>query len=322
MKTKLKITRSNFPNNTMLYWANWFQSVLNTKYDVIIDSDNPDIVLYSNLNFDANNIDLFTNKIARSVDSYNENVIKIFCSGEDITNHDSIINSGENYFAIGPEPCEHSRYLRLQMHNTTAAWGLCNESELFSHPYNWLLEKKNGEEILNSKKYFCGVVQNSKVLYRQTLYDKLSNYKPIRASGGWICNVPAEEATITHPRIDGEGYKSKVIFLKNCKFSIQVQSSNSSYFTHEKMIHAYASNTIPIFFGNDKIEEDGFNPESFLNGHKFESIDHLVEKIKEIDTDDKLYKKIVAESPFVDNKLPHYYNEEYLLEFIDKILKR
>lgn len=320
MKQTIRFSRSNFPNTSMLYWATYFVSVLEKKYNVVIDSENPDIVLYSNINFSEDALDTFTEKNARSVDRYDEHVKKIFCSGEDVTNHLPMINAGKNYFAIGPEPFDHPQYLRLQMHNTTAAWGLYAESELVSHPYNWLTAVKDGDVILSNKKHFCGVVQNSTVPYRAELYDKLTEYKFVRASGGWKCNVPPEEATITHPRIDGEGYRSKVLFLNNCKFSIQVQSSNSSYFTHEKMIHAYAANTIPIFYGNDKILEDGFNPDSFINGHQFESINSLVDHIKEIDSNDRLYKKIVSEPCFINNKLPYYYDDEYLLEFINHVL--
>jgi hypothetical protein len=319
MKKTLRFSRANFPNTTMLYWATYFVSILEQKYTVIIDSDNPDIVLYSNLNCNVNEIDKFTRKNARLIDSYDSKVKKIFCSGENVTNYQSIVNSDDNYFVIGPGPFDHPRYLRLQLHNTTAAWGLYKESELFSNPYSWLTQSKNAEEILTSKKYFCGVVQNSTIPYRLKLYEKLTEYKPVRASGGWITNVPPEEATITHPTIDGEGYKSKVLFLKNCKFSIQVQSSDSDYFTHEKMIHAYAANTIPIFYGNSKILEDGFNPESFINGHDFESIEDVVERVKEIDSDNKMYKKIISASYFVDNKLPYYYDPEYVLEFIERV---
>jgi hypothetical protein len=304
----------------MLYWATYFVSILEQKYTVIIDSDNPDIVLYSNLNCNVNEIDKFTGKNARLIDSYDLKVKKIFCSGENVTDYQSIVEFGDNYFAIGTGPFNHPRYLRLQLHNTTAAWGLYKESQLVSDPYAWLTESRNAEEILASKKYFCGVVQNSTIPYRAKLYEKLTEYKPVRASGGWITNVPPEEATITHPIIDGEGYKSKVLFLKNCKFSIQVQSSDSPYFTHEKMIHAYAANTIPIFNGNSKILEDGFNPESFINAHEFESIESVVERVKEIETDDRLYKKIISAPYFVDNKLPYYYDSEYILEFIERVL--
>jgi hypothetical protein len=304
----------------MLYWSTYFVSVLTQKYNVVIDAQNPDIVFYSNMGTNLSQLDTFTGELGKSHDLYGPEVKKIFCSGEDVTYHGDIINSGPNYFAIGPEPYEHPRYLRMQLHNTTAAWGLYEESKLVTHPYDWLLEKRDGDAILQRKKYFCGVVQNSSVPPRIDLYNNLTAYKPVRASGGWITNVPPHEATITHPRIDGEGYRSKVEFLSNCKFSIQVQSSNSRFFTHEKMIHAFAAQTIPLFYGNTDILEDGFNPDCFINCHEYSSMQEVVERVKEIDNNDTLYKKIITEPYFVGNKLPYYYEPEYLLEFFERVL--
>lgn len=321
MKNKLKITRCNFPNNSMLYWFTYFISVLENEYEVIIDSENPDIVFYSNMYFSTNEIDLATNRLAKSHDFYGKNVKKIFCSGEMVSSHMDIISSGENYFAIGPHPCDHPRYLRMQLHNTTSAWGLFHESKLVPHPYNWLTSQRNGQEILQNKKHFCGVVQNSSIPYRVELFNELSKYKFVRASGGWITNVPSDEVTIQYPVIDGEGYKSKVEFLSSCKFSIQVQSSNLPYFTHEKMIHAFAAKTIPIFFGNDKILEDGFNPESFINCHDYESMSDIVDKIKEIDNNDEMFKYMITQPYFQNNLLPEYFHPDYILSFIKKVLK-
>ncbi len=320
MKPTLRITRCNFPNQSMIYWFTYFKSILEQKYDVIVDSENPDLLFYSNVYFSTDMIDDVTGKLARGQDSYSSNVKKIFCSGEIVSNHQSVLNEGSNYFAIGPQPEEHPRYLRMQLHNTTAAWGLYEESKLVDTPYSWLLQQRDGDTILARKKHFCGVVQNSSIPPRIELFNKLTDYKFVRASGGWITNVPPEEATARYMRLDGDSYKSKVEFLSNCKFSIQVQSSNLPYFTHEKMIHAFAANTIPIFYGNSQILEDGFNPEAFINCHEYDTFDQVVERVKEIDSNDELYKHIVTQPYFVDNKLPDYFNPEYILNFIEKVL--
>jgi hypothetical protein len=309
MKPVLRITRAHFPNESMLYWMTYFEYVLSKKYEVVIDPINPDICFYSNLYCTVGELDAYTNAPAKSLNDYGNDVKKIYISGEVTVDHATVLDAGENYFAIGPTS-----------HNTTAAWGLYYESKLFNTPYDWMLQSRNGDEILSNKKYFCGVVQNSTVPQRQELFDKLSAYKFVRASGQWITNVPPEEMTITHPRIDGDGYRSKVEFLRNCKFSMQIQTANLRYFTQEKMVHAFAAYTIPIFWGNDMILDDGFNPECFVNCHDFESFDAVVERVKEIDTDDNLYKKMITSPYFVDNKLPYYYDDEYILEFFGRLI--
>jgi len=320
MKPIVRISRAHFPNESMLYWMTYFEHVLSKKYEVIRDAEAPDICFYSNLYCTIGARDAYTNAPAKPLDDYDNNVKKIYISGEVTVDQASVLNIAENYFAIGPTFIDHPRYLQMNLHNTTAAWGLYHESNLFDTPFNWLLTPRNGDEILSNKKYFCGVVQNSTVPQRQELFDKLSKYKFVRASGQWITNVPPEEMTITHPRIDGEGYRSKVEFLQNCKFSMQIQTANLRYFTQEKMIHAFAAQTIPIFWGNDRILDDGFNPECFINCHEFESFDAVTERVKEIDSDDMLYKKMITAPYFINNKLPYYYDDAYMLEFLERVI--
>lgn len=320
MKPTIRITRAHFPNESMLYWMTYFEYILSKKYNVVVDTENPDICFYSNEFFTEGNIDSYTKSPAKALDKYRPEVKKIYVSGEVTVDQASVLDIGDNYFAIGPTPFNHNRYLRLNLHNTTAAWGLYYESNLFDTPFDWLLAGRNGDDILQSKKHFCGVVQNSVVAQRQELFDKLSAYKFVRASGAWITNVPSEEMTITHPRIDGEGYKSKVEFLRSCKFSMQIQTANLRYFTQEKMVHAFAAYTIPIFWGNDMILDDGFNPECFINCHDYSSMDEVVERVKDIDMDDALFKRIITAPYFVDNKLPYYYDEEYMLAFMDSVI--
>jgi hypothetical protein len=318
MKPQIKITRTNFPNQSMLYWMTYITNILEQKYEVIIDTENPDLVFWTNIHFSTDQLDFYTGENGRCHTSY-PNAKKVYCSCEMTPNHGGILSQGNNHYAIGPEPIVHERYLHLPIHNTTSAWGLYSESKLFDKPYNWLTELKDGEKILKEKKHFCGVVQNSTVPMRMELFNKLSEYKFVRASGGWITNVSPEEQTIRHIN-DGESYKSKINFLKDCKFSFQIQSNVLSYLTVEKMIHAYASNTIPIYFGNDKVLEDGFNPKSFINCHDYDSIDDIVNVIIKIDKDDELYKQMIAEPIFVNNELPKYFNHEYVFNFLEKII--
>lgn len=318
MKPQIRITRTNFPNQSMLYWMTYFTNILEQKYEVIIDTENPDLVFWTNIHFSTEQTDFYTEKNARCYTSY-PNAKKIYCSCEMTPSHLGIVEQGEEHYAIGPEPMVHPRYLHLPIHNTTSAWGLYSESKLFDKPYDWLTTPRNGKEILKSKKHFCGVVQNSTVGLREELFKKLSDYKFVRASGGWITNVPPEEQTIRHIN-DGESYKSKVNFLKDCKFSFQIQSNVLSYLTVEKMIHAYASNTIPIFFGNDKVLEDGFNPKSFINCHDYDTVDDIVDEIIRIDKDDDLFINMINESIFIDNKLPEYFNHKYIFNFLEQVI--
>ena len=47
--------------------------------------------------------------------------------------------------------------------------------------------------------------------------------------------------------------------------------------------------------------DDDFNPETFINAHKFKNNNELIEYIKKVDTDDELYNSFL-------NKLSDTYN--------------
>jgi len=122
-------------------------------------------------------------------------------------------------------------------------------------------------------------------------------------------------------RIDGLTYRDKINFFSDTVFNIAYQFTNTDNLTQEKIIHAYAANTIPLFYGNQYIEEEGFNPKSFINCHKFESFESLVEFLDELYKDNDRLKSYFEEPIFVDNKLPIYFNEDYILNFFSKIIE-
>lgn len=83
----------------------------------------------------------------------------------------------------------------------------------------------------------------------------------------------------------------------------------------------FFSGAVPIFFGNKFILEEGFNPESFINLHEYENLDEFLDLVRKIDTDSSLHRKYIEAPIFVDNKLPEYYDFEYTLNFLEKIIE-
>jgi hypothetical protein len=208
------------------------------------------------------------------------------------------------------------------------AWTLFDESRIYDTPFHWLTEKRNYEEIIKKQKGFCSIVQASDVPYRGLIFDKLSEYKQVTSGGPWRGNIdPADSLNKMqwwrreyHGRTDGLTYREKIDLFRKFKFNIAIHLYNVDYIIQEKLLHAYASGAVPIFYGNRYIEEEGFNPESFINLHKYENLDIFLDLIKSIDTDPILHRKYIEEPIFIDNKLPIYFDPEYLLSFLDKIV--
>jgi hypothetical protein len=288
--------------------------ILNKKYNVIVDTENPDLVFYSNLFTPDNQIDDCTGVNCSMVENY-PNAKKIFMSGEHVPDYAHWLKSPSHYTIGVPCSVNNEHTLQVQAHSMCQAWFLWHSCKLFSGP-DWITAPRKYEEIKPFKQHFCSIVQNAEIPYRRQLFDKLHSYEFVRAVGHFESTVP--DYRLYHDEI--LDYTNKHNFMKECIFSIQTQSTCYDRLTHEKMIQAFAANTIPIFWGNNKILEDGWNPEAFINCHNFDTVDEVVEHVKEIHADENKIKQMLEEPIFMDNKPPVDFDEDYLLSFLTSVI--
>jgi hypothetical protein len=330
MKKIIKISRANFPGVGNFSWMNFFVNILEKKYNVIIDSDNPDLVIYTNQFYRENELDYYTQKTIKNINHYNNDVKKIFISGEARPDFISHINKGENYYALGYEHHNHERYLRFPTY-ILDVFVLHNEGGMFDDPYSWMLKKRDSQKILDSKKHFCSLVQASNNPDRAEFFDIVEKKYFIKSSGPWRQTIKDNEGLNPHKyhnysnpdymgKIDGLTYRDKINFFSDCVFNLAFQYTNTDYLTQEKIVHAYAADCIPIFFGNKFIEEEGFNTNTFINCHNFDNFNHAFEFISELYENKNKLLKYFEEPIFVDNKLPEYFMEEYILNFFEKVI--
>jgi hypothetical protein len=59
-------------------------------------------------------------------------------------------------------------------------------------------------------------------------------------------------------------------------------------------VEAFAARTIPIYWGDPKIVKV-FNPKAFINVMDYSSIDAVVQRVVELDNDDKAYMTMLQE---------------------------
>jgi len=305
-----------------------FKCLLSKKYNVIIDSQNPDIVIHTNLNYDANQIDTYTKQIPAQFNLSDTNKKFLYVSGE-VSDFRGVVDSGTNQWAIGYSKFDHERYLR-QPSCVFDVWTLFDESRLVDSPLNWLTEKRNFDNISKKNTRFCSITQASHNDFREIIFNKLCEYKTVTSSGPWKQNIdPKEELNkyqwMHHDfigRNDGLTYREKIEFFNKYKFNIAIHYTNTDYIIQEKLFHAFFSGAIPIFFGNKFILEEGFNADSFINLHDFENnLDSFLDLIKNIDNNENLYKKYIESPIFLNNKLPDYYSFDYTLNFLEKIVE-
>lgn len=167
------------------------------------------------------------------------------------------------------------------------------------------------EKHLNNTKIkpnFCNmVVSNGLNSYRLSFYKKLNNYKSIDSGGKILNNV-------------GGPVPDKLEFQKNYKFSFAFENSSSNGYTTEKIVDAFAAGGIPIYWGDPLISKV-FNPKSFINAKDFKTDEELIDYIRKIDNDDKLYLKYIKEPMLIDKNLDNNTFKK-LDEFIQNIFDK
>ena len=325
MKT-IRITRQGFPNHGQHSWMNYFKFVLSKKYNVIIDSKNPDIIIHTNLNYDANSLDTYTGQFPSQFNLTDKNKKFIYISGE-VADFKGCLEAYENQWSIGYDKFEHPRFLR-QPSGVLDVWTLFDEARLVDSPLNWLTEKRDFNLISKRNNRFCSITQASHNDFREVIFNKLFEYKQVISSGPWKQNIAKDEELNKYQwmnpiyigRNDGLTYREKIEFFQKYKFNIAIHYTTTDYVVQEKIYHAFFSGAIPIFFGNKYILEEGFNPESFINLHDFDNLDDFLDLVKRIDTDNSLYQKYIESPIFVNNVLPDYYSFDYVLNFLEKVV--
>lgn len=128
----------------------------------------------------------------------------------------------------------------------------------------------------DAKRKFCNfIVSNggNADSYRTKLFEKLNEYKKVDSGGRYLNNL-------------GYIVDDKLKFVSDYKFSITCENSMQRGHITEKIIEAWASGTIPIYWGDVDISDE-FNEKAFINCMKYEKIEDVIEYVKEIDNDEK-----------------------------------
>lgn len=143
-----------------------------------------------------------------------------------------------------------------------------------------LCKHKQDDMYFLKKKKFCNmVVSNVRNAsdYRRFFFEKLCEYKKVDSGGRSLNNLP-----------DGQPIKDKRGFQEEYRFSLAFENSRYPGYTTEKIIQAWAAGTIPIYWGDPTIAEQ-FNERAFVNCNNYDSVEEIIEAIKQIDEDEQLY---------------------------------
>lgn len=202
------------------------------------------------------------------------NCIKIFYTGENLVPDFNLCD-----YAIGFEHMNYGdRYIRMPLYVID-----------YRDDYRHMMDIRGH---ISPRERFCSFVasNNSEAdTARKNIFDKLSEYKKVDAGGRYLNNIGQPN-----------GVEDKQSFQEQYKFSLAIENSSHSGYCTEKIVQAFASGTIPIYWGDPKIGEY-FNEKSFINCHRYKSLDEVLKIVKELDNDKEKYQEMLKEPIITDD---------------------
>ena len=243
--------------------------------------------LRKNLAFRNETLDRVQNRFVNSGNIYGKKTSKI-----------RVWYSGEN--------------IRPPIYDDTIDFFLSFDAESYSNrnfyfPY-WFRSLNLGNQGKTESEIRVGAAINYQNLTvsRHYLHEKslfacvfISNMHPIR--------LAAIEALQKIGKVDcfgsgvGKPVKNKFDVSKNYKFMICFENDLYPGYVTEKLVEAYASCTIPLYWGNLGLSAEYFNSESYLNYFNFLSLENFVEKVAKIEYTKTYTKPLLLKKIDLDN---------------------
>lgn len=160
--------------------------------------------------------------------------------------------------------------------------------------YDALHKHENiSEADFAKRENFCNfIVGNSTAMpERKALFDTINEYKTVSSAGTYLNNTG----------FVADNYEKKLAFQRTCRFSVTCESVSQCGFVTEKILHAFAAGTVPVYYGDSDVTKI-FNPKAFINCHDFDSFDDVIKEIDRIENNPPLWAEMVSAPAFLDGE--------------------
>lgn len=286
MKETIKIWYADF-------WPEWndenfIQPILEKHFNVILDQKNPDVLFHS----------IFNGQ--KEAQSYN-------CK--------KVLFLGENY---RPSQFKTDYSISFDPHSDTNFRLPLWQAFILLHPALRVLLDAGRKRHVNFDNFAAFVVSNPSNQLRNSHYDQLRDYKPLKSYG----KVRTNDLKLQQYS-QGKYWRSakQNFFEKHThKFFMAYENSSSPHYCTEKLMDAFLAGSVPIYWGDPMVNED-WNAQSFINVN-----DHgndWVSVIKKIDNDHVWFDEIYSQPPMTDTQFKKLIQnlkdfEEWILKTIKK----
>ncbi len=181
---------------------------------------------------------------------------------------------------------------------------------IYSIPFACLhFDYKKPQRYYNNPKQFkqrklLGYCNSNTVEIREILVDMIAE----KADDDQVFALGKSIGTsnkIKIKKIDGMHSTDNVINeYSNYKFIIAMENKIADGYITEKIINAFKSGAIPIYWGDPKIAKELFNEKAFVCVNDFETIDDCADYIINLSNDSDKMKKMISEPVFKNNVIP------------------
>jgi len=269
------------------FWPEWdvedfVSPILKTKYNVVIDQKNPDVLFHSIFN--------------RMQDTPKYKCKKVLILAENWRPG----RFGSDYsISFDPDTDTNFRFPLWQMY-----WLLNPELK------DRLFNRKNHEEF----ERFCSfTVSNPSNQTRNRVFDEISQYKRVhsygkvrmndfglnKASKGKYWRDAKDQFFLDHPH----------------KFMMAFENTSYPYYCTEKLMDSFLVGSFPLYWGDPKVKED-WNPKAFINVNDYRG---YLDEIKRIDQNEEYFNQCYHEPVFTDEQKQRHLDR--LDEFENWLLK-
>ncbi len=303
MKPRIRIGFAHFWRGfTPDDFRSWFPFLFD-RYELVV-SRSPEVVFYS----------VFSRRYRRGADPRFGSPTTRYRRGD----HVRVFFTGENVeprmdeceFAIGFSTLtDHPNFLRLPVWvYQNRGWGFPPEQLVKSGDIDW-------ERVAAEKTRFCNAVYSWDVAFRNGIIEQLGRYGHVDVAGSVMNSMGGRHVPHTPNRV-----AAKTAFMRPYKFTLAVENAVWPGYTTEKLVDPMYVSSIPIYVGDPQAAVT-FDPASYVDVARFDSLREALGFVRELDNDPALYLEALAAPWYRDNTVPGYARDSTISAFFERIFQ-
>ncbi len=144
--------------------------------------------------------------------------------------------------------------------------------------------------------YLVAYVNSHTITEREELFRLLRERDPLNAHALGKCSN-------THEMVPG-GWRGDALIetYSNYRFVFAMENCCKSHYVTEKIMNAFVSGAIPIYWGDSNAARRFFNPDSYVDINDFDNLEVAADFIIALDNDPERYHQMASASIFADNE--------------------